>query len=251
MNEIINEEDILLEKKLTTDFTFGFELEAVWLSDTDYDDDEYDDDGNSRNSYDSYAGDIENFFIEQGLEGGDLHGDCSLDSEGRGVTFEWASPVLPFNVASIEKVVKMFKKGLGKVFEVNSSCGFHNHISFNDISLEEVIWIMSKLAMDERAREMFTDFEGIKFVTHWSGDEYLNNLKDAIEDNDYKKIVSLCATDKYSVVNVHRNKTLEWRGPRGFLEREDMGIIIKFYQRLQKIMIKELLSEAGRLRAAF
>ena len=95
MSNIIKEEELLLEKKLTTDFTFGFELEAVWLADTDYDDDEYDEDGNSRNSYDSYAGDIENFFIEQGLEGGDLHGDCSLDSQGNGVTFEWASPVLP------------------------------------------------------------------------------------------------------------------------------------------------------------
>lgn len=250
MNDIITEEELLLEKKLTTDFTFGFELEAIWITNTyydddDYDDDDYDEDGICRNNYGLYAGNIENFFIDQGLEGGDLHGDCSLDSMGRGVTFEWASPVLPFNVASIEKVIKMFKKGLGTKFEVNNSCGFHNHISFNDISLEEVIWIMSKLAMDDRAREMFSDFEGIKFVTHWSGDEYLNDLKQAIEENNYKKIVSLCSTDKYSVVNVHRNKTLEWRGPRGFLEREDMGIIIRFYQRLQKIIkwIIDILDE--------
>ena len=233
MSEIITEEELLLEKKLSTDFTFGFELEAVWIGSAgahdDYEEEEYD--------FDGCGGDIDHFFNSAGLPGGDLHGDCSLSTDGRGgTTFEWASPVLPFTVASIQKVINMFKKGLGREFVVNDSCGFHNHISFNDISLEDVIWIMSKLALDDRARELFTSFEGIQFVTHWSGAEYLDNLKQAIEENDYKNIVKYCATDKYSVVNVHYNKTLEWRGPRGFLEEEDMGIIIKFYQRLQKIV---------------
>lgn len=229
MSEIITEEELLLEKKLTTDFTFGFELEAIWLTDDGYNSDEDD-------SFNGYAADIEDFFIKAGLPGGDLHGDCSLDSDGQGETFEWASPVLPFNVASIQKVINMFRKGLGNDFIVNHSCGFHNHISFKDISLEDVIWIMSKLALDDRARELFSDFEGIKLVTHWSDDSYLDNLKDAILNNNYKDIVKYCATDKYSVVNVHYNKTLEWRGPRGFLEEEDMGLIIKFYQRLHKII---------------
>lgn len=239
MNEIITEEELLLEKKLTTDFTFGFELEAIWLTDADYSDDDNDD------GFHGCGDEIENFFNRAGLPGGDLHGDCSLDSDGQGETFEWASPVLPFNVASIQKVINMFRKGLGKDFIVNSSCGFHNHISFNGISLEDVIWIMSKLAMDDRARELFSDFEGIKLVTHWSEDDYLDNLKNAILNNNYKDIVKYCETNKYSIVNVHYNKTLEWRGPRGFLEEEDMGLIVKFYQRLHKIItwITDVLDE--------
>ena len=63
-------EEILLEKKLTTDFTMGFELEAVWYADTD-DGDVY---------FEDYQDSIEEFFDSCGLSGGDLHGDGSIAS---------------------------------------------------------------------------------------------------------------------------------------------------------------------------
>ena len=44
--------------------------------------------------------------------------------------FEWASPVLKFNPESISKIISLFDRGLGKLFYVNDSCGFHHHISF-------------------------------------------------------------------------------------------------------------------------
>ena len=101
--------DILLEKKLTTDFTMGFELEAIWLSD-DYDEENYSD----------YEDEINEVFDSE-FPGGDLHDDGSVHGWGDGVGFEWASPVLPFNVASLQKIINFYRKHLGREFIVNDS----------------------------------------------------------------------------------------------------------------------------------
>lgn len=229
--------DILLEKKLTTDFTMGFELEAIWTEDAEYNDDDYD-------SYSNYEDEINDLFDSE-FPGGDLHGDGSVHGNGEGVGFEWASPVLPFNVASLQKIINFYRKHLGKEFIVNDSCGYHHHISFSGISAEDVVWIMCKLATDNRMRDLISNFEGIEFVSGWSDDSYLDDLADAVHNLNYSRIVELCNTRKYSLLNVHSNKTLEWRGPRGFLNKEDTDIIIKFYKRLHQFVtwITDVLDE--------
>ena len=230
-------EEILLEKKLTTDFTMGFELEAIWTEDAEYNDDDYD-------SYSNYEDEINHLFDSE-FPGGDLHGDGSVHGNGEGVGFEWASPVLPFNVATLQKIINFYRKHLGKEFIVNDSCGYHHHISFSGISVEDVVWIMCKLALDNRMRDLISNFEGIEFVSGWSNDNYLDDLADAVHNNNYGKIIEICNTDKYSLINVHSNKTLEWRGPRGFLNKEDPDIIIKFYKRLHQFItwITDVLDE--------
>lgn len=230
-------EEILLEKKLTTEFTMGFELEAIWRTYNEDSDDDYD-------SYNEYEDEINELF-DRTFPGGDLHGDGSVHGEGEGVGFEWASPILPFNVATIQKIINFYRRNLGNKFSVNNTCGYHHHISFPGISVEDVVWIMCKLALDDRMRDLISNFEGIEFVSGWSGDEYLDDLREAILNNNYGDIVRLCNTQKYSLVNVHRNKTLEWRGPRGFLNREDPDIIIKFYKRLHQFVtwITDVLDE--------
>lgn len=226
-------EEILLEKKLTTEFTIGFELEAIWNDSNDSEEDYDDDDDEQHYRRSNVWGDIESLF-DSNFPGGDLHEDGSLD--GNGTPFEWASPVLPFNVGTMNKIIEFYRKHLGREFYVNNSCGYHNHISFQGISVEDVVWIMCKLALDDHMRDLISNFEGIEFVSGWSNDEYLNDLEEAVHNLDYSRIVQLCNTQKYSLVNVHRNKTLEWRGPRGFLNEEDPDLIIKFYKRLYKFI---------------
>lgn len=216
-------EEILLEKKLTTDFTMGFELEAVWYADTD---DGYDD-------FENYQDSIEAFFDSCDLSGGDLHGDGSVNGYGDGAPFEWASPVLPVNMTSINKIINMYKKGLNEVFTVNDSCGLHHHISFPNMSAEEMVWIMCKLALDTNMREKITHFKDYDFVTTWSKDSYLDRLKDAVLNDNYNDIIKICRTDKYSLVNVHSHNTLEWRGPRSFLDtgrEQALKNVVEFYK---------------------
>lgn len=207
-------QELLLEKKLTTDFTMGFELEAIWY-------------GGERESK------INLFFEDNFGDGGDLHGDGSVHSDDYDDTpFEYASPVMPVNVATFQKIISFFKEHNGKEFYVNESCGFHHHISYPGITMEDVVWIMSKLSLDTKMIEKLKYFEEYKFETGWSNANYLDNLREAVENFDFNSIVRYCNTEKYSLINVHRQKTLEWRGPRGFLEDGNTENIVAFYQRV-------------------
>lgn len=259
-------EELLLEKKLTTEFTFGFELEAN--ANGMYNFDEH---NNVTDFIESYMG-----------EGGDFHSDASLEVdegcieyydkndfyyESENMTldelldnfqatdieklpiqtpFEYASPVLSFNIENIQKVINMLNEGIkSKIFTTNESCGFHHHLSFKGITGEDAAWIVSQLACDEEARKMFKEFKTVtsegneinyNFITTWSEEGYLYDLKSAIRIFDFNEIIKLLNTDKYSILNVHKNKTLEWRGPRDFLNTQDRKVIVDFYKKLWKVV---------------
>lgn len=263
-------EALLLEKKLTTDFTFGFELEALADGRLNFD---Y---SNSTKEFiESYFGNAGDFHSDSSIEVNpgcvlyyeDEDGDEYYYYEDENMTkdelfmnfetdniddidfqtpFEYASPVLEFNIENIQKVINMLNEGLSKgYFKTNDSCGFHHHLSYQGITGEDAAWIVSQLALDDSARELFSKFNTISsegnevnydFITTWSNKEYLYDLADAIRVFDFKEIVRLLNTDKYSILNVHSNKTLEWRGPRDFLESEDKKIIIDFYKQLWKVV---------------
>lgn len=206
---------ILLERRLTTDFTMGFELEAIWCGEDSYD----------------Y---IEEFFDENFMAGGDVHEDGSLEPDHYNEEpFEYASPVLPVNLTTFNKIINFFNEHYGNDFYVNNSCGFHHHISFNGMTDADICWIMSNIALDNNIRKSLSKFKNYNFVSEWSGDDYLDDIKLAVREGDFDKLYRLCSTDKYSLINVHSDiNTLEWRGPRGFLEEGDKNTIIDFYKRL-------------------
>ena len=257
--------EILLEKKLTTDFTFGFELEGL----------AYD----MQNIYDPNCR-IRRYITSKIGNGGDFHRDSSIDADtdcveyiidsdeeetyyynGMNVdldfidtelggfeyapfqtAFEYASPVLKFNLENIQKVINLLDDGIDKEeFTTNKTCGFHHHLSWEGITGEEVAWIVSHLALDTKGRELFSSFiddenETTSFITFWSDDKYLDKLNNAIQAFDFAEIKVLLNTNKYSLLNVHRNKTLEWRGPRNFLESNNRKTIVRFYKQLWKIV---------------
>lgn len=211
--------EMLLEKKLTTDFTMGFELEAIWNEDN------------------VPYSDIEEFFDDEFAPGGEVHGDGSLRcDEDIETDFEYASPVLPVNMATFNKIIKFYDKHLGEEFYVNDSCGYHHHISFPGITAEDVVWIMCHLAITPSMLNNLKYFKNYDFETSWSGADYFDDLKDAVEDMDFNNIINLCRTEKYSLINVHSQKTIEWRGPRGFLQNENTQEIREFYIQFWKFI---------------
>lgn len=206
--------EMLLEKKLTTDFTMGFELEAIWYG------------------WERYE-DIESFFDNEFVPGGDVHDDGSLQPDGDNDTaFEYSSPVLPVNLATFNKIIKFYDAHNGEEFYVNDSCGYHHHISYPGITAEDVVWIMSKLSLDENMKNKLKRFKNYDFESGWSQAEYLEKLKTAVESFDFDDIIRYCKTKKYSLINVHSQRTLEWRGPRGFLSDGDTQTIKEFYMTL-------------------
>lgn len=219
--------EMLLEKKLTTDFTMGFELEAIW------------------NGWERHE-DIESFFDDEFVPGGDVHDDESLLSDDESdTTFEYSSPVLPVNLATFNKIIDFYYNYYGEKFYVNDSCGYHHHISYPGITADDVVWIMSKLSLDENMKNKLKRFKQYDFETGWSKTEYLENLKSAVENFDFNNIIKYCNTAKYSLINVHSQKTLEWRGPRGFLSGGDTQTIKEFYMTLWGFInwITEVLDE--------
>ena len=261
---------LLLERKLTSEFTFGFELEA------------YADDYVNVENPDLDGSGVIEFIDERIGPDGDFHRDGSLSAEEGCVlivdpdddiymyedeevtrgeleelfgdldkvpfqsSFEYASPVLRFNPENIQKVIKMLYDGMqGHYFYTNENCGFHHHLSFDNITGEDAAWIVSNLAMDDNGRKLLSTFvtknyqdEDIQynFITAWSDDGYLDSLKQAIEDFDFSAIVALLNTEKYSILNVHSNNTLEWRGPRDFLSSQMRNQIVDFYKQLWKFV---------------
>ena len=162
-------------------------------------------------------------------------------------SFEYSSPVLDFTPANIKKIWEFMERNLGanKTFFTNASCGFHHHISFEGITGEDAAWILSQIAMDDKAIDLLDHLEDEKnsyginkyiFSGDYSKDEYLVELRNAIKEFDFEKIVSYLNTDKFSLLNNHRNKTLEWRGPREFMDTNDINLVKKFYQQLWKVI---------------
>lgn len=162
-------------------------------------------------------------------------------------SFEYSSPVLDFTPANIKKIWEFMERNLGanKTFFTNASCGFHHHISFEGITGEDAAWILSQIAMDDKAIDLLDHLEDEKnsyginkyiFSSDYSRDGYLVELRNAIKEFDFEKIVSYLNTDKFSLLNNHRNKTLEWRGPREFMDTNDINLVKKFYQQLWKVI---------------
>ena len=162
-------------------------------------------------------------------------------------SFEYSSPVLNFTPANIKKIWEFMERNLGanKTFFTNASCGFHHHISFEGITGEDAAWILSQIAMDDKAIDLLDHLEDEKnsyginkyiFSSDYSKDGYLVELRNAIKEFDFEKIVSYLNTDKFSLLNNHRNKTLEWRGPREFMDTNDINLVKKFYQQLWKVI---------------
>lgn len=255
---------ILLEKKLTTDFTFGFELEMNVWGKFDYYSGGYDKNAPIAQHLNKYMGDGGVFKYDGSIRVDDgcvkyaqynsyeyddeyMNYDEVVDQgleENIETPVEYNSPVMEFNPKNIQKTINMFVNGLDKLFSVNDSCGFHHHLSFPHIQPEDVAWIVCNLAIDDKARNLFKQFIESRdsgditydFVTGWSNDAYLDELKKNIEEINFEEIVALLNTDKYSLVNVHSNNTIEWRGPRGFLDSATRDTLIQFYSQLWNIV---------------
>ena len=162
-------------------------------------------------------------------------------------TFEYSSPVMDFTPSNIKKIWDFFKenKGKDKLIFTNDSCGFHHHISWKEITGEDAAWILSQIAIDDKAIDLLSNMshaedDGRKydfnFVTEYSALDDLELIKEGIMEFDFEKIAKHLNTEKFSMINNHSLKTLEWRGPRDFLDTNSMTDIKNFYAQLWKVV---------------
>ena len=223
--------NILLENYLASQFTFGFELEGIY---------HYDIENPPSSVFVSLVNNIaEAFNLDKNEVEKNVKNDISIhpkNNEKGGVrTFEWASPVFKFTPLELKKVVE----GLDKLFKdktitTNNTCGFHTHISFPDITDEDAIWIILKLA---EMRTIMSKFKNISFTNEdYASDGFLKIINHQANNGSWNLVRNYLTTDKYRSVRIHPQGTLEWRGPRNFMNRYYKKRVFEFFKLLYQFI---------------
>jgi len=160
-----------------------------------------------------------------------------------GYSFEWRSPVLKPTPQTLSKVIKFLQKSVKEYIEVNDSCGFHIHIGLPEKSLtkSDRLWVICQLALDEEMFKKITNYKGIELYNSMYSSlnslkllgRKLNSLKQMLETEKREVVLytlkSFANEDKYIVLRQHPQGTLEWRGPRGFLNSGNKDDIRGFF----------------------
>jgi hypothetical protein len=220
--------DLLNEKLLVNEFKFGFELEAII-------------DGYDEDTWEEGYEEIQHIFFGYFVEKGSVDDDGSIESSS-GLTFEWASPVLSFTPQTIKQCIT-FLDDLPKYnIHTNNTCGFHVHMSFPAMSPVDVRWIVFQVALDDTIQETIDGLNDIDFfeMPH-ALKGYLTDIRKVVEGSFTKeekinRLMKLLNDEKYRTLRIHPQGTLEWRGPRGFLQEYNRQVIKDFFLLLWKFI---------------
>src|SRR6202167_952332 len=167
--------------------------------------------------------------------------DESLESTSRiekGV--ELVSEVLTLNPSNIIKskqcIIRLLKQGCF----TNNTCGFHVHYSYNGMDYNEICWLLIVLSTNNEYRKLFSEFKDINFINKkHTDDKFLDEIRNIIayytEGNITHEIISILTNNKFRLLRIHPSGTLEWRGPRNFMNSKNFGIISDFFVRLYKV----------------
>lgn len=231
--------EILLEKYLASQFKFGFELEA-FLNDgwSDYGSTDYD--GEDEENIRDYLNELISNEFGLPYKEIEIKGDGSLNpSDDEDYPFEWATPTMTFNPQNLKKCIT----GLNRLINyrgiyTNETCGFHVHLSFPDMSDTDIIWIISQLAIDDEMFDKLITFKGIDFMDEdYADSNFMDEIKESILSNNFKWLSSYFTTEKYRAFHIHQQGTLEWRGPRNFLNKRELQTIKDFFKLLHEFVL--------------
>lgn len=239
-------------KKLRTDFRFGFEFEgfARLNSYVNYEELNCEPDDNFDNlpcncldgdDYEYFYKKINNF-INNKLKviNGRTHYDGSVKNYLNGYqSFEYSSIVYKFNAKNLYNLNKFFSKLDEYDMGINETCGFHTHISYKGINENDVLWITCQIAENENWIKEVTSFDDGEYHTNfynsrYAEKEYLRAIKNAIDTKNFDYLSKLLNNEKYRVLRLHPQGTIEWRGPRNFLNIDNGWI--KFSKKLTKVI---------------
>ena len=269
-SHILEQYQLLNEKLLTSEFTFGFELEGI----VEYGSEIYhqindiiDDDSSFYYRYNALGKIIDSMLMDDispnmrnSLKGSsttqidgsvkpysnsDYENDKNEDEyenyysdeyDGNDMPFEYSSPIIPCTPNWFGKVIKLLTDLKYDGIYTNNTCGFHTHLRFGNMDERDVIWIYCNVASDPEFVNIFSQLDGIKlFSNEYANYDSIIKLGNAIQQKDYKKIFSYLSTDKYRVIRIHPQGTLEWRGPRGFM---DNGVGFSYIKKFFKLLLK-------------
>lgn len=240
-------------KQLHSNYTFGFEFEGFAkiekflgnIEDYDYYNcsnwDELECNGLDEDDYRKLYTNVNNFINKYfNSDKGRTHYDGSVKNYLDGYqSFEYSSPIFHFIPKDILKIKKFFNLMESNGFGINKTCGFHTHISYPNISEQEALWIVSQIAMDESKINELSHFHynnsDMDFYSErYASKDFFNEIKNCILKRDFDNLHNYLNDEKYRVIRIHPQGTLEWRGPRNFLNL-NKGIDL-YFEKLNRII---------------
>ena len=211
-------------KKLKSAFTIGFELEGVL---------------NQRVS------DTQDLFKKLNTElgaTGHMHWDGSIryDRRNNETAFEYSSPIIKYSPANIDRVIKCLDKLPTMGVTTNRTCGFHTHISCKDITKEDTIWFIFWLC----ATDNFEKFKKLGktnlYGSRYASFSFLEDVAHALRHSDASilsaVVRTICTNEKYRAIRIHPQGTIEWRGPRTFLNTPTHKKTLSFFKKLDEFI---------------
>ena len=213
-------------KHLKSDFSFGFELEGL-LED--------------HKRLSTLKNKLDKFFDNEGSM--DTDGSIRQTKACSGRPFEYASPVIKYSPTNLSIFLNFLDNLPEFGVKVNNSCGFHTHISFTGISRDDAVWFILWLSGTEKYKELLF-FNDIKFYSpRYASIKFFEKIHDALANHDIvSALKQAVSNEKYRVIRIHPQGTLEWRGPRKFLNKVDHLANVNYLKMLDKYM--NLLNES-------
>ena len=209
----------LIEGYLRSEYKIGFELEACCRS--------HDLSG------------VRNFLKKYWSIGGTLGEDTSIEPNlSVDIAFEYSTN--PFNITpkNIDMMIKMLGELKKNNIYTNESCGFHVHVSFPYLKDTDLFWIICNIAVNDDVQDTLLHFKKYDFFDayQYAKPQFLNDIKTFIENKNIPSLKELYSYDKYRVFRIHPQGTLEWRGPRNFLNAGNLRDIKDFIKLLFKFI---------------
>jgi hypothetical protein len=218
-NLITKQTTLSLESKaLMSSITFGFELEAIL----------------TEGSYDiNYT--LRNCF--NGLEYNVGQDNSINPDQPNDIPFEAQFGVFPFTPLYLNKMLKGLQKLKDNGIITNDSCGFHVHLKFPRLTQEAGAWLILAIADDLEFQKELLHFKEFDFFDKpYAKTDFLLALHEFLKTKKYAKLQNTLDTSKYRVIRLHPQGTVEWRGPRNFLNEGNPKTIKEFVLLLYKIV---------------
>ena len=205
------------------DFSFGFELEGLL-------------DKKFKKSRTELRKDLDSIL---NLGKGNMHNDGSLTVNKTHYTFEYSSPIIPFTPKNLMNFVKLLDSLPSLGVHTDKSCAFHIHFSHKNLTHTDAVWFLAYLAHNHQYLDILhSNINDYCFYNKCYADyKFLDDAYAAfnfVNNDDFLKII--CDNEKYRNIRIHPQGTIDWRGPRTFLNINSHNKNIKFVKDLYKFI---------------
>jgi hypothetical protein len=215
--------NLLGERYLVSEYTFGFEFEAIAPIVIGVP---------VENSY----GFLMDRFFSKYFSGGEIVEDISIHPPKGYFGFEYKSPGLQATPVNFEKLIQMLDYSIQFGIKTNKSCGFHIHVGFPKLDELDTKWSLCQIALNEDIINMISKLGKYNFETAlYSTLDNFVRLADRIKRRMWFEIPDLLSL-KNQMLNAHPQGTIEWRGPRNFIKNK--SLIVDFVRLLYNFIMK-------------